>query len=297
MHAYQKILGPKTDREVIYRYSDVTRLNAYEIGGINRFQYKPSLPGKQSITRRYFVVQIFKRAADSPTVSVQVQGTNHQTHRFSFSSAVRTSQRNKQQIGIIQLDIPSNVWVNLCIDLETVVAQNWEGQSYDSLVSFEINPVCFIRWVFATDECLSPEAMGSDLPRDVLYTGNIRNETVVIPTVPTPRQHMRGSGIPTRSGGRTRPPAQLDGRRPRSGNQLPPKRGIITTTDRPETYNPRADDTDDESEEGAFDEVLPGVTLQTKLPEDEEEELELVYIEGLGCYYCPSNQQYYQLDD
>ena len=37
--------------------------------------------------------------------------------------------------------------------------------------------------------------------------------------------------------------------------------------------------------------------MHKKLPDDEEDELELVYIEPLGCYYCPSNQQYYQLDD
>ena len=29
----------------------------------------------------------------------------------------------------------------------------------------------------------------------------------------------------------------------------------------------------------------------------EEEELELVYVEALKCYYCPNNQQYYQIDD
>ena len=29
----------------------------------------------------------------------------------------------------------------------------------------------------------------------------------------------------------------------------------------------------------------------------EEEELELIYIENLGCYYCPSNNNYYQLNN
>ena len=39
------------------------------------------------------------------------------------------------------------------------------------------------------------------------------------------------------------------------------------------------------------------IEIRSGLPVMEEEELELIYIESLGCYYCPSNQQYYQLDN
>ncbi|OHT17084.1 hypothetical protein TRFO_41307 [Tritrichomonas foetus] len=71
--------------------------------------------------------------------------------------------------------------------------------------------------------------------------------------------------------------------------------------------NNNYDDYDDDDSDGsAFGGDAPryqteflntDAEMHTRLPDDEEDELELVYIEPLGCYYCPSNQQYYQLDD
>jgi hypothetical protein len=53
--------------------------------------------------------------------------------------------------------------------------------------------------------------------------------------------------------------------------------------------------------DGAFDgspPIVDGGELPTRAdPEDTDEELELVYVQRLGCYYCPGNQQYYQLDE
>lgn len=71
------------------------------------------------------------------------------------------------------------------------------------------------------------------------------------------------------------------------------------------------DDDDDESDGSAFggeapqyeneflDLEMPGGTPRTTNydEDDEEEELELMYISALDCYYCPSNQQYYQIED
>jgi hypothetical protein len=37
-------------------------------------------------------------------------------------------------------------------------------------------------------------------------------------------------------------------------------------------------------------------SIKRKIGEDEEEDLELVFIDALGCYYCPANQQYYEVD-
>lgn len=70
------------------------------------------------------------------------------------------------------------------------------------------------------------------------------------------------------------------------------------------------DDDDDESDGSAFGGEVPQYEnefLDLEVPggsprdindeEDEEEELELMYISALDCYYCPSNQQYYQIED
>lgn len=60
------------------------------------------------------------------------------------------------------------------------------------------------------------------------------------------------------------------------------------------------DDFDEDSDDvimGAADVDVNAVSIKRKVGDDEEEELELVFIDGLGCYYCPVNQQYYQIDE
>ncbi|KAK8835378.1 hypothetical protein M9Y10_013317 [Tritrichomonas musculus] len=71
------------------------------------------------------------------------------------------------------------------------------------------------------------------------------------------------------------------------------------------------DDDDDESDGSAFGGEAPqyeteflNIDIPRETPDilnnnedDEEEELELMYISALDCYYCPSNQQYYQIED
>jgi hypothetical protein len=47
------------------------------------------------------------------------------------------------------------------------------------------------------------------------------------------------------------------------------------------------------------DDFLPDEDEEEKveLGEEDEIELELVYIDALGCYYCPGDQKYYQVDE
>lgn len=63
------------------------------------------------------------------------------------------------------------------------------------------------------------------------------------------------------------------------------------------------DDVDSESSGSAFGGTIPHYQrelldeMNSQAIKEEEEELELVYISSLNCYYCPSNQQYYQIEN
>ena len=285
-----------------YEYLTNARTTAFNICGGKSFRYPENIADQLGIQMKYFVLQIFHKANDPVTFTLTILNTKNTVMKFSLSTLVRkhqqliTSKPTTRAIKVHIPTIPHDEWVNLCVDLEYIVMKNAPGDSFDSLLSFEIFPTCLIRNVFASPNPLRPEVNGQDLPNKFKYTG-LKSTTILI-AENAPKSNSK-SRIPLRSqGAKVKPKiAPPKPKRPKTVIETE-KEPIEDDFDEGALYD--EEDTDDEN--GAFMGSPPKINktdlnIQNSLPENEEEELELVFIEALNCYYCPNNQQYYQIDD
>lgn len=302
---YQPILGPRMVSTIVYEHKSNARTNCYSISGAtNKFQFPQKLGESLDCKMRYLVIQIFHKAGDHVTINLNISSANGAVFKFSFSTLERKNQvRSSKASTKILLDkIPSDKWVNVCFDLEYVVMKYWPGGTLNALQSIEIHPTCLIRWIFAmATQPLRPENGGSDVPNKFKLMGGIQSETILVA-----ESNKRKSRIPLRSqGSKTKPPLTSSVEKPKRAMTVVPKseQGNEKLSD---TFgNDFEDDTEseEEDEDDAFlgktakAGVLAELNVKNGVPTGEEEELELVYIEALNCYYCPSNQQYYQIDD
>jgi Holliday junction resolvase-like predicted endonuclease len=281
---FVKILGPRVDPAFVYQDVTTARTTAYSISGTNAkfFRYPVKMSDPLKIGLRYLVIQIFHRASDTICLSLNIKTMNHETVKFTFSTIERKKQSRAMRMQAkIQIErIESDIWVNLCFDMVSIVRKYWAGGAFECLQSIEIAPTCLIRWIFATATQLNPDQAGEDLPRSIQFVGGIPSSTVLISessaVSSVPHAKVRLPARPPVSGGKS-----IDNQ-PLSSENPFEVRGYGTR---------RPSDVGRTDKETAFSASVSGN------PGNEEEELELVMIDALNCYYCPSNQRYYQIDE
>jgi hypothetical protein len=270
MAAYRKILGPPPDNAAFHYESIPTaRTVSYAITsgtGPLSHSVRPNIP-----RLRCLVVQLIHRVGDPVLITVSVRNTGGTTFTLPFCShGRRTPTTPKKSNGIMIDEVPPDRWINICFDIPSLVLRHQPGCTYEGIDSIEIGPTCVIRWIFLTKNLLAPSAKGSDLPNPFKFMGTLASETVVVTEgVSTPKR----SRIPVL----VRP--RVDGGR-KTEDQTPSR-----------TMSFEDDFIVDEME--PFD-GTPPASIEDH---GEEEELELVYIDALACYYCPNNQKYYQVDE
>jgi hypothetical protein len=266
---YRKLLGPPPDNSSFhYEFITNARIAACSITtstGPLQYTLPPGVP-----SLRFLVIQLFHKVSDSVSITLSIRNTAGTTFSLAFySPGRRAATVTKPRNSRIVIDEIPDRWTNICFDLEGLVARYQPGCAYEVLEALEIAPTCFIRWVFLVKAALVPGAKGSDLPNPFKFGGTLESETVVVSEGAKRKSRIPvlGQGarvIHPRVGGSAR---QEDG----VGSK-----GIVFEDDF------LLDDGDEET---------PAKDHR------EEEELELVFLEALGCYYCPENQKYYQIDD
>jgi hypothetical protein len=327
MHAATDIFSRKAFSSR-YTYSKEDRASVCKIEGSRA---NSAVKISASSTARYLVLQVRRRAVEDFTFTITLRDDRGNRFNFAFSTVTRKSDRqtSSQTSALVQLEIPRNVWVTVVFDLQQVAEQFWRTGAFHQLDGIEISPVCTVARIFAQD--CPPTYDGFRrlaLPKLFAFPAGIESETVQIPALSAVPEPDTQSKIEP-----SKPPMTAESRGSRkSGAFFKPraneKRGttaapschsvVIPASAAPSCHSvvipakakPAAvavaktapKDDDDISDDGAFDGVAPSGNL-TQLDVfqnsagNEENELELVRIESLGCYYCPGNQQYYQLDD
>jgi hypothetical protein len=271
---YRKILGPPPDSAGFHYESIPTaRTVACAVTSATGPLCHPLPPDAPAL--RYLVVQLMHRAGDPVLIAVTVRNTAGAAFRLQFCSpGRRTPATPKKGGGILIDEVPPDQWTNLCFDIQSLALRHQPGCAYEAVDSIEISPTCVIRWVFLAKTPLSPSAKGADLPNPFKFVGTLASQTVVVTEgVSTPKR----SRIPVL----VRP--RVDAGKRADGQDQTPSRAMTFEDDF----------LADEPEVEAFAGTPP-------IPAEdhgEEEELELVFIDALGCYYCPDNQKYYQVDE
>jgi hypothetical protein len=293
-----------------YTYSKEDRAYVCKIEGPRSKSSVVKIPppnsGKSlSISCRYLFLQVRRRSSDDFTFTITLRDDPGNHFNFAFSTITRKSERpsSSQTSALVHLDIPKNIWVTVVFDLQQVAEQFWRPAAFHQLDSIEVAPSCTLSRIFAQDAPPSYAPNGQlVLPRQYSFPSGIPSASVFVPTItadPEPPARAQTSPPP--------PPTAGSGmsvqKKPRTQEKRfsKPERvpqPLEVTPTRAKAVPKKAIEEDDESD-GAFDGVAPSspVEILSGLPDNEEDELELVYVEKLGCYYCPGNQQYYQIDD
>ena len=305
-----RIIGPKYPLHIRYQYNKEDKTSVYRIAGSRKDAFRiPNGPTSLNYTQRYLNVQIRLKSTDSTTITITLADDKNNHFNFAFATAMRSRPSSSQMCALVSLNLPKDQWVNICFDLEQIAQKYWPSGSYHFLDAIEISPYCFVRWIFIHSKPITED--GANMPAEFEFPRTLPYQIVSIPesTVST-----RRSLIPTRSSqGRNSLSAKNPSTttKPLRANQTflqdisaksihPTHSAGIQSI--PHEEAAVIEEEEDESDDGAFSGTAPKAdqsipNIHSSLPENEEEELELVYIEALGCYYCPSNQQYYQLDE
>jgi hypothetical protein len=276
-----EILGPRTDASFTYKDSAIARTLSHTITSSSSklFRLPRVLTDSLDITLPYLIIQVFYRSSDPVNITLYLRMTTNEVFKFCFTTQERKNPHLSRTSTQVLLDsVPHDIWVNLCFDLEFVAAKYWLDSVFESLQQLEIPSPCLIRWIYASAVPLRPELAGQDLPRSMRLKGGIESVTMLIserPLPPLPLPCKRSSASKTRA------------QRVRGG-----------TVDSPKAGRQQRKREDEDWEIDAFGGGLPAEgEEQQPLVQADEEDFELVYIEPLGCYYCPSNQQYYEMDE
>ncbi|EAX97467.1 hypothetical protein TVAG_135200 [Trichomonas vaginalis G3] len=333
-------ISNKDNRNYKYEYIKDFKCRVYKVEGDRKNNFRMPTDAKTfGVTARYLVIQLRVIQSENCTITIQLgdDAGNHFNFAFSTLSCKRPS--SSQMCALINLPLVKDKWLNICFDLQQIAADFWPSGNFQTLDSLEISPVCFIRDIYATNNPLTPDGNGLDLPKLYSLPSGIASMNVLVPDpsakeanqpvkskIPqriTPTSESRPTRSPkigsTRTSTRRTPPStsssdqslSINGigsqrtsqkkvipslanhsKKPQSPPKIPPKE---------ETPPPqKEDEEEDYSDDNAFGSVSPSdrskLDIKSELPLGEEEELELVFIESLDCYYCPTNQQYYQLD-
>lgn len=345
-------ISNKDNKSYKYTYNKDFKCNVYKVEGQRKNNFRMPADSKTfGVTARFLVIQIRLTSSSNTTITIQLgdDACNHFNFAFSTLSCKRPS--SSQMCALINLPLQKERWLNICFDLQQIAANYWPNGSFQTLDSIEISPVCFVRDIYATNNPLSSEANGTDLPKLYTYPAGIASTNVIVPdplTLPiADKKETRKSIKDTKpkSTSRTTPAEIRLGRSPKTGVQKslahpktpalpslevadeqdellvegvgtsrtvprkpvpmsqPKKKPNSAPKEQPQYVPPKKQEESEDSDysdDDAFGSVPANdrskIDIKPELPVNEEEELELVYIESLNCYYCPSNQQYYELD-
>lgn len=300
------ILGPNRSLKTTkFEHIANARTTAYNISRGNSFIFLEHSTEQLNLQMRYFVVQIFHKAGDPVTMNLTMKTANEsQETVFSFSTSNRNSQQrsSSQKLVNVKLStVPPDEWVNVCIDLEYAVLKNLPDSAFVALTNFEITPTCLIRFVFMIPFPLRPENNGVDLPNKTRFQG-LKSHTVLyaenVAKSLKSRNPGRSQGSMTKQ---TKSPLKPKRPNTAASNKKPKSDSFDNIEKSMANTGPNFDVEEDSDDGDDFitepDAPKDDIDVQNGLPENEEEELELVYVDALKCYYCPNNQKYYQIDD
>lgn len=319
MNRVIKILGYKVKPDIKYEYSKEDKFYVRNVDG-PRAKSSIQLPlGSPEITMRYLALQVKVKPNKDFTITMKIRDDKNNHFNIAFTTVVRTNPErpsSSQTSALLNLNLPKGEWVTVYFDLELLSKQLWVSGTYHYLDSIEIAPTCTIRWVFAQDHPLLRNDDGEIvMPKGFEYQVGMVTQTILVPEV-NREQAVRKSKIPTRTSSTSKPKTASTAHSA-SSNVLQVRKSTVSTgalksvkTPNPPEVPIKVEDNNTEEEEeeeedmtDAFGGAPPkiddvsDIVINQGVPEGEEEELELVYIEALGCYYCPSLQKYYQIGD
>lgn len=108
---------------------------------------KLQLP-KANLVQRYLVFQLFVPRGKEFSFEIGIIDQRKNKRRLMFSSAQKDTHVTELHARIPLTVLRRHMWLNLCVDLVSIVGETWRGQTYRSIESVCVSANCKLRRIF-----------------------------------------------------------------------------------------------------------------------------------------------------
>ena len=164
----------------IYDNELKTYIHVLNIGALSKMQIPINEKSSLNLIHGFLTFQIYLNSTKSFTIEIAISDNNYGKKRILLSACSKEFIINQMHCRIPIINIPTNIWINLSIDILSFVSECFKGQSFRAIDSICLSADCKIRRICGMRQLytLSAEeySQGDDsiLPKGFIFPNDIK---------------------------------------------------------------------------------------------------------------------------
>ena len=164
----------------IYDNELKTYIHVLNIGALSKMQIPINEKSSLNLIHGFLTFQIYLNSTKSFTIEIAISDNNYGKKRILLSACSKEFIINQMHCRIPIINIPTNIWINLSIDILSFVSECFKGQSFRAIDSICLSADCKIRRICGMRQLytLSAEeySQGDDsiLPKGFIIPNDIK---------------------------------------------------------------------------------------------------------------------------
>ena len=165
----------------IYDNELKTYIHVLNIGALSKMQIPINEKSSLNLIHGFLTFQIYLNSTKSFTIEIAISDNNYGKKRILLSACSKEFIINQMHCRIPIINIPTNIWINLSIDILSFVSECFKGQSFRAIDSICLSADCKIRRICGMRQLytLSAEeySQGDDsiLPKGFIFPNDIKH--------------------------------------------------------------------------------------------------------------------------
>ena len=129
----------------IYDNELKTYIHVLNIGALSKMQIPINEKSSLNLIHGFLTFQIYLNSTKSFTIEIAISDNNYGKKRILLSACSKEFIINQMHCRIPIINIPTNIWINLSIDILSFVSECFKGQSFRAIDSICLSADCKIR--------------------------------------------------------------------------------------------------------------------------------------------------------
>ena len=164
----------------IYDNELKTYIHVLNIGALSKMQIPINEKSSLNLIHGFLTFQIYLNSTKSFTIEIAISDNNYGKKRILLSACSKEFIINQMHCRITIINIPTNIWINLSIDILSFVSECFKGQSFRAIDSICLSADCKIRRICGMRQLYTLSAdeysQGDDsiLPKGFIFPNDIK---------------------------------------------------------------------------------------------------------------------------
>ena len=164
----------------IYDNELKTYIHVLNIGALSKMQIPINEKSSLNLIHGFLTFQIYLNSTKSFTIEIAISDNNYGKKRILLSACSKEFIINQMHCRIPIINIPTNIWINLSIDMLSFVSECFKGQSFRAIDSICLSADCKIRRICGMRQLYTLSAdeysQGDDsiLPKGFIFPNDIK---------------------------------------------------------------------------------------------------------------------------